>query len=80
MKLTPGTLNAPKLWPALPWKVTFMVPSGRPRSPWQRAMTPAMVAPAVRSVLLIGSDLTYCMVVATLLWPSMSLAWKVPML
>ena len=49
----PLVRNAPKLWPAEPLNLMWMVLSGNPGCPYRLATSPASIAPAERSVLAI---------------------------
>ena len=49
----PRARNAPKLWPAMPSKATWIVSSGSPSWPYLRATTPESIAPTDRFALRI---------------------------
>ena len=52
--MTPGARNAPKLWPAEPVSVIWIVPSGRPALPHRRTMRLLRIVPTLRWMFRIG--------------------------
>ena len=51
----PLGMKAPKLWPAEPWKVSWMVSSGRPLGPCRRVTSLPRIVPTTRLRLRIGT-------------------------
>ena len=51
----PGGTNAPKDWPAEPWKWSRMVSSGSPAGPCRRVTSEPTMVPTTRLVLRMGS-------------------------
>ena len=52
--MTPRARNAPKLWPAEPVSLKWIVPSGRHSSPHRLAISWLRIVPTVRLVLMIS--------------------------
>ena len=48
--MTPRARNAPKLWPAVPLKVTEIVSSANPPCPWAFATFPESIAPVAEDI------------------------------
>ena len=52
----PRGTNAPKLWPAEPLKLSWIVSSGRPAAPYLRVTSLPVIVPTTRLTLRIGSS------------------------
>ena len=50
--------HAPKLWPAVPFRFTWIVSSGRPLAPCFRVTSPLVMVPTTRWTLRTGSSAT----------------------
>ena len=50
----PGAKNAPKLWPATPTHLIFMVSAGSPADPYFREISALSIAPIVRLQFRVG--------------------------
>ena len=54
--MIPRGTNAPKLWPAEPLNLSWIVSSGSPAAPWRRVSSLPRIVPTVRLMLRIGSS------------------------
>jgi hypothetical protein len=55
--VTPGARNAPKLCPAEPRRVRWIVSSGSPVAPYRRVISPESAPPTVRWTFRMGSSI-----------------------
>ncbi len=54
--MIPRGRKAPKLWPADPWNLSWIVSSGSPAPPYRRVSSLPRIVPTVRLTLRIGSS------------------------